>query len=89
MHRARELEPFSLIINTDVGSLFQDVRQYDQAIAAYRKVIEMDATFARAHFELGRALEQKGLYEEALKEIQKAIDLSGPSPRMLASTGYI
>jgi DNA-binding winged helix-turn-helix (wHTH) protein/TolB-like protein/cytochrome c-type biogenesis protein CcmH/NrfG len=89
IHRARELEPFSLIINTDVGSLFQDARQYDQAIAAYRKVIEMDAGFARAHFELGRALEQKGLYEEALKEIQKAIELSGPSPRMLASMGYI
>jgi DNA-binding winged helix-turn-helix (wHTH) protein/TolB-like protein len=89
INRARELDPYSLIINTDVGSLFQDARQYDQAIAAYRKVIEMDANFARAHFELGRALEQKGLYEEALKEIQRAIELSEPTPRMLASLGYI
>jgi DNA-binding winged helix-turn-helix (wHTH) protein/TolB-like protein/Flp pilus assembly protein TadD len=89
INRARELVPQSLIINTDVGSLFQDARQYDQAIGIYRRVIEMDANFARAHMELGRALEQKGLYDEALKEIGKAIELSQETPRMLASIGYI
>jgi tetratricopeptide (TPR) repeat protein/DNA-binding winged helix-turn-helix (wHTH) protein len=89
INRARELVPQSLIINTDVGSLFQDARQYDQAISIYRKVIGMDATFARVHLELGRALEQKGLYDEALKEIGKAIELSQETPRMLASLGYI
>jgi DNA-binding winged helix-turn-helix (wHTH) protein/TolB-like protein/Tfp pilus assembly protein PilF len=89
IHRARELSPHSLIINTDVGSLYQDVRDYDQAINLYRKVIEMDANFARAHLELGRALEQKGLYEDALKEVGRAIELSDETPRLLASLGYI
>jgi DNA-binding winged helix-turn-helix (wHTH) protein/TolB-like protein/Flp pilus assembly protein TadD len=89
IYRARELSPHSLIINTDVGSLHQDVRQYDQAINIYRKVIEMDANFARAHLELGRALERQGLYEDALKELGIAVALSGETPRMLASMGYI
>jgi DNA-binding winged helix-turn-helix (wHTH) protein/TolB-like protein/Flp pilus assembly protein TadD len=89
INRARDLEPFSLIINTDVGSLFQDARQYEQAIVVYKKVIEMDANFARAHFELGRALGQIGNYTEAIKEIQKAMELSEASPRMLASLGYV
>lgn len=89
IHRARELSPHSLIINTDIGSLYQDARHYDQAINYYNKVIEMDANFARAHVELGRALERKGLYEDALKEIGRAIELAEETPRLLALMGYI
>ena len=75
--RAQLLDPLSLIINTDVGRIFYQSRQYDQAIAQYQKTLEMDPNFGVAHFQLGWAYEQKGMYEEAIAEYQKTIALGG------------
>ena len=36
----------------------------------------MDANFAVAHYELGQALEQKHMYNEAIVEFKRAIELS-------------
>src|SRR5262249_35695762 len=49
IHRGRELDPTSLIITCDVGSLLRDNRHYDEAIDVYRSVITMDPSFARVH----------------------------------------
>src|SRR5262249_5163229 len=89
MNRARELEPLSLVINTDWGSFLRDAGEHDQAFVVYRKVIEMDGSFAKAHLELGRALTEKKLYQEAIAEIQKAITVSEASPRLLGALGYV
>jgi tetratricopeptide (TPR) repeat protein len=52
-------------------------QQYDRAIESLRKTIEMDPNFALAHFRLGLAYEFKGMYEEAIAEYQRGIELSG------------
>src|SRR5437879_5990265 len=43
--RAVELDPLSLVINTDLGSNYCYARRYDEAIAQLRKTVEMDAGF--------------------------------------------
>jgi DNA-binding winged helix-turn-helix (wHTH) protein/tetratricopeptide (TPR) repeat protein len=42
VRHAQELDPLSLQINTVAGRILYFVRQYDQSIDAYRKVIDMD-----------------------------------------------
>ena len=50
-----------------------------RAIESLRKTLEMDPNFALAHFRLGGAYESKGMYEEAIAEYQRVIELSGSS----------
>src|SRR5207245_4293090 len=83
MKRAQELDPFSIIINTELGLPYLYARQYDQAIAQFQKAIEMDPKFAFAHFGLADAYDRKGRYQEAIEQHQKAIELAGgevPAP---------
>ncbi|MFN0086636.1 MAG: tetratricopeptide repeat protein [Blastocatellia bacterium] len=76
INRARELDPLSLIINTDAGHILYLSRRYDQAIDAYRRVLDMEPGFSTARLRLGEAYQQKGMVEEAIAEFQKALSLS-------------
>ena len=42
IERARQIDPVSLIINTDVGHIYYLARQNDQALAALQKALEMN-----------------------------------------------
>lgn len=66
-------DPLSLPINNFVGLMHFAARQYDPAIAALRKTLEMDPKFGLAHSALGAALEAKGLHEEAAEEYLTAL----------------
>jgi len=88
IERARKLDPLSLIINANTGYMLYHARRYDQAIERYLKTIGMDPNFGEVHKYLGLAYEQKGMYPEAIAEIQKSITLSGPSSGSLASLGH-
>ena len=72
IRRAHQLDPLSLIINTDVGHILYFARQFDEAIAQYRRVLEMDANFAVAHLRLSEAYIAKGMYPEAVAEYNEA-----------------
>jgi tetratricopeptide (TPR) repeat protein len=88
IRRAQELDPRSLIINTDVGRIFYMLRQHDQAIAQYQKTLEMDPNFAVAHLQLGWAYAEKRMYEEAIAAYQQAITL-GLRPTFVAEIGRV
>jgi len=68
IHTALQGDPLSLPINNFVGMMYFAARQYDPAIAASRKTLEMDPQFGLAHSVLGASLEAKGLLEEAAEE---------------------
>jgi tetratricopeptide (TPR) repeat protein len=90
MTKAQELDPFSLIINTELGLPYLYAHQYDQAIAHFQKAIEMDPNFAFVHFALAEAYDRKGRYKEALAEHDKAVALAGePSQPWLTMTGLL
>jgi serine/threonine-protein kinase len=82
--RAAELEPYSLIIKTQLGGPYLYLRRFDDAIDLYRKAIEFEPNFPETHRTLGMAYLGKQIYEEALKEFKKALDLSGDDPYFLA-----
>ncbi|MEO6783310.1 MAG: tetratricopeptide repeat protein, partial [Bradyrhizobium sp.] len=76
MERAKELDPFSIIINTELGLPYLYSKQYDRAIVYFGKALEMDADFAFAHFALAEAYDRTGRYKEALAEHEKAVALA-------------
>jgi len=69
--RAIELDPFSLIINADLGVTLMLARRYDDAIAQLRATLTLDANFAHAHIMLGAALFLKGDVNAAITEYEK------------------
>jgi TolB-like protein/Tfp pilus assembly protein PilF len=85
--RAVELDPFSPIINADLGQNLFCARRYDEAIAQLRKTLEIDPTFYYAHYNLGMALQLKGDLPAAIAEYTKAQQLSDDLfvPVLLAS----
>ena len=74
--RAMELDPFSVIMNTNLGHCYSLARRYPEAILQLRKVIDLNPDFAQAHLLLGEALELSGEVEQAVTEYQRAYDLA-------------
>jgi tetratricopeptide (TPR) repeat protein len=73
--RARELDPLSLIINRNTGQHFYRARQYDEAVEALQKTIEIDPSFTGSHRYLGLVYLQKSMLERALEEFLKEKDI--------------
>jgi TolB-like protein/DNA-binding winged helix-turn-helix (wHTH) protein len=88
MNRARDLDPLSISMNFSLGWRLYMARQYDQAIEQLRNTLEMDPNFALPRMVLGQAYEHKGLYQQAIVELQKAAIISHNSPPMLGSLGH-
>ena len=87
--RAHELDPLSLIINTDIGFELYYTRHYDQAISQLKTTLEMKPDFPLAHLWLGRAYQEKAMYEEALAEF-KTVEASFRGwPVAIAGIGYV
>jgi TolB-like protein/DNA-binding winged helix-turn-helix (wHTH) protein/Tfp pilus assembly protein PilF len=69
MQRARELDPLSLIIQTDSAAIAYFARQYDRAIEQFRGVLEMEPNFPRAHM-IVSAYVEKGQFAEAFADLE-------------------
>jgi TolB-like protein/DNA-binding winged helix-turn-helix (wHTH) protein/Flp pilus assembly protein TadD len=84
MRKAENLDPLSLIIDSDLAEFLLLTHSYDESVKQGRKMIEMDPTFAIGHNQLGDAYLLKQMDKEAVAELQKAVQLSGGSPTCLA-----
>jgi TolB-like protein/Flp pilus assembly protein TadD len=76
MKRALELDPLSLIINSNLGVAYVRAGRLEEAVAQLRKAIELDDSFYPAHREYGLALELQGKIPEAIAQYEKAVALS-------------
>ncbi len=63
------------IYHFNLGLVLQETGLLDDAIAEYRKAIELDPNVAGTHNNLGLALAAKGQYDDAIAEYRIAIDL--------------
>lgn len=87
--KARELDPLSVSINTNLGmTLFCDHR-YDEAAAQLRKTLELDANLPRARYFLGAVLGMQRRNEEAIAELKKSIELSNGGLVPTCSLAYV
>lgn len=88
IQRALELDPLSLIINTDAGEVFYCAREPDQAMLHLRRALELDPNFADTHLVLGKVYEQKRNFAEAAAEFESADKLFGGAPNIWALKGH-
>ena len=79
--RAAELDPLSPVMKATIAIRFFESRQHDQAIEVLREVIAMDKNFAQAHVMLGENYLAKGMYEEAIAELETWWTLSEEKSR--------
>jgi TolB-like protein/Flp pilus assembly protein TadD len=87
--RGVQLDPTNLIINSEVGFAFYVARRPDSAIEHLRKTLELDPTFSYASYELAQAYEQKGAYQEAMAELDRARPISADWSWIVADLGYV
>ena len=77
MQRARQLDPLSVACNLGVGWAFYYQREYDEAIAQYKRTLEIAPDLPMVLYELGLAYQNSGRYDEALAVFEKAYARSG------------
>lgn len=85
---ARDLDPLSPIINTEVGLYYFYTRQYDRAAAHFKMAGELFPDFFPTHYYLGWVYTQKEMYTEAIEQYEKALSMSRRHSLVLAFMGY-
>ncbi len=89
MQRAAELDPLSLVINTNLGNAYLHNNRLDEAIAQFRKAIEMDPNFYFAQWSYGLALMLQKKIPEAIAQFEKATSITDdPIPLGMLGLGY-
>ena len=63
------------------GQVFLNSRQYDQAAAAFKRVIKADASSMEAHFGLGQAYLEIGAFDDAKAAAEAALTLNPKSQK--------
>ena len=87
IRQARAIDPLSLVINSNLGFILAAAHQHALGIEQCRKTLDMDPNFGHAHYRLGQIYVLKGMNQDAIVELKKAIALSGDSPRATAELG--
>jgi eukaryotic-like serine/threonine-protein kinase len=81
IQRAREADPFSIIIQANLVRVLADARRFDQAIEEGQKAIRDNPNFAPPHFFLGLAYLGAGRRQEAAAEWRKAFEIIPSTPQ--------
>ena len=71
---AYSLDPFSLMINDNVAGVYWMAGDYEKEIEFGKRLIELEPNFWGGHYRVGQGLMGLKRYEEALPELNKAVD---------------
>ncbi|OGU71250.1 MAG: hypothetical protein A2V93_12795 [Ignavibacteria bacterium RBG_16_34_14] len=85
---ALELDPYSLIINAQLGQHYQRGGEFQKAIDQLQKTLEFDSTFAYAYYDLGIAYIALNQFNDALNYFRKAYSLAPEDTRILSGLAY-
>jgi len=75
LQTARELDPLSLIVRTNIGWISYYQRDYAKAIAEYQSVLQTDPQFLPVHQKLWIAYWLEGEQEQAARELESVFRL--------------
>ena len=76
-------------ISRELGILYRDTNQFDQALEAFKSAYTQEPTNTRSIMELANTLCMVGKYEQALEYYYKALELDERMLSALLNVGYI
>jgi serine/threonine protein kinase/tetratricopeptide (TPR) repeat protein len=85
---ARELDPLSLVVQTNLLGSLIGARQFDEAIAQANRTIEREPNFAFGHALAALAYAEKGEFEQAIEAMEKATKIE-KNPTMTALSAHV
>lgn len=71
--KARALDPKNAVLLNNLGGLYRDLGQTDEAIKAFEAGLAVDGRVPALHNNLGVAYQQAGRHEEAIASFEKAL----------------
>jgi TolB-like protein/Tfp pilus assembly protein PilF len=86
--KAVALEPFTPIFRYDLGFSLMFGKHYPESETEFRKILDMDSNFALAHYGLAGVLGQQQKLEEAIVEMEKAVQSLPESSYYRGFLGY-
>lgn len=88
--KAKEASSVAILPQTHFAAakLFESQGVYGKAITQYRKTIAVDHTFVEAYHRLGLLLSAVGKHEEALKPLQRAVQLQPDNAMLRNNYGF-
>ena len=86
---ARDLDPFSLIVNTNVGWVLDWAGRHEDAITQLTQTLALDSEYVQARWRLADALMSAGHLSEALDQGRRLVTMSDSSSPALARLAII
>jgi serine/threonine protein kinase/Tfp pilus assembly protein PilF len=84
---ARSFDPLSAILRSTEAWVHYYARHYAEAIAGCQRTLELHPGFLEAHIGLGLAFKEVGDTDRALRELERACELSDRNPLVLGVLG--
>jgi len=85
---ARQCDPVSAPVNAFVAHTYLEARQYDRAVVAGLKAVEIESAAPLPYFSLGRAYAKTGKFQLAIDAFTETLRLAGNVPIFAAYCGY-
>ena len=87
LRQALEIDAASLATAASIGVIFYFERKFDEAIEQQLRILKTAPGFGIGYYFLGQAYTGKGMLDDALRALQRAVDLSGRSSESLTMLG--
>jgi eukaryotic-like serine/threonine-protein kinase len=89
VYRAQAIDPFSLVVNTNVGWVLIGAGRYEDAIIQLQQVLALDSTYVQARLRLVDALMDAGRHAEAREQVGRLVSITGDWPPALISLAHV
>jgi TolB-like protein/DNA-binding winged helix-turn-helix (wHTH) protein/Flp pilus assembly protein TadD len=87
--RALDTDPVSVMLNIHLGEHYHLARQYDLAIEQHRRALELNPNHPNVRPLLALAYEAKGMYPQAIAELEKAEPFWAGTSRVRGPLGRV
>ena len=88
VRNAADRDPSWLSVDVIRGNVLLYRGAPEQAVAVYRQTLEIDPNHGLARYQLAQAYLALGRYPEAITELERSIQITGPTPFSMAALAY-
>jgi TolB-like protein/Tfp pilus assembly protein PilF/predicted Ser/Thr protein kinase len=85
----RDLDPYSLVINANVGWVLTSAGRAEEAVAHLQRTLDLDPAHVQSRARLVGALMAAGRLEEAREQAERVVALTGGAPHMVATLANV